>query len=83
MAASILTVSYEDGSVLTLRERKSGGFFIYYEDSEGESSKLVGLAEDIDINLAKSIFFMVADRWGWERFEDEEEEDEEEEDEEL
>lgn len=77
MAKDILTITFEDGSLLVLRLRKSGGYVIYYEDAEEEeATKLASLSEEVGFDIAKSIFFTIADRWGWE----EEEEDNEDED---
>lgn len=81
MAKNILLLTFDDDSVLTLRERNSGGFLISYEDREGEETKLVRLNEEIDFDLAKSIFFMVADQWGWdEEFTEDDEEGEKDDD---
>lgn len=77
MAQELLRVTFEDDSLLILKLRKSGGFLICYEDSDGDQTKLLKLSEEIDFSLAKSLFFMVADRWGWTEIEDEYEEDDE------
>lgn len=80
MAKNILLLTFDDDSVLTLRERSAGGFVISYEDREGEETKLVRLDEEIDFDLAKSIFFMVADRWGWDEEFTEDDDDEKDDD---
>lgn len=77
MPKNLLLLTFEDDSVLSLRLRKSGGYVIYYEDSEAEETKLVSLNEDIDFDLAKSIFFLVADRWGWDEMQEQEDDEEE------
>ena len=83
MAKDILTISFEDGGLLILRLRKAGGYVIYYEDAEEEEqTKLVSLSEEIGFDIAKSIFFTVADRWGWEDEEEDDEDDDEDDDEE-
>ncbi|HAN45096.1 MAG TPA: hypothetical protein DCQ32_00900 [Cyanobacteria bacterium UBA8156] len=66
----ILGLSFDEGSYLALRHRavEDGGYTIEYTFPEDEPRVVATLSDDLDINLAKSLFFTIAEDWA--RFDD-------------